>query len=75
MRREGCAPIPRNSRWLLLKRSENLKNEQHFRVRDLLRYYLKTVRAYLLKEAFQQLWDYNSPAWAGNASGGFGTGA
>ena len=21
--------------------------------------------AYLLKEAFQQLWDYNSPAWAG----------
>jgi transposase len=34
-------------------------------VRDLLRYNLKTVRAYLLKEAFQQLWDYNSPAWAG----------
>ena len=23
------------------------------------------MRAYLLKEAFQQLWDYNSPAWAG----------
>ena len=35
------------------------------RLRDLLRYNLKTVRAYLLKEAFQQLWDYNSPAWAG----------
>jgi hypothetical protein len=34
------------------------------RLRDLLRYNLKTVRAYLLKEAFQQLWDYNSPAWA-----------
>jgi transposase len=31
----------------------------------LLRYNLKTVRAYLLKEAFQQLWDYSSPAWAG----------
>jgi transposase len=29
------------------------------------RYNLKTVRAYLLKEAFQQLWDYNSAAWAG----------
>src|SRR6184192_165712 len=39
--------------------------EQRFRLRDLLRYNLKTVRAYLLKEAFQQLWDYNSPAWAG----------
>jgi hypothetical protein len=25
---------------------------------------LKTGRAYLLKEAFQQLWEYNSPAWA-----------
>jgi hypothetical protein len=36
-----------------------------FPVARLLRYNLKTVRAYLLKEAFQQLWDYNSPAWAG----------
>jgi transposase len=26
---------------------------------------VKTVRAYLLKEAFQQLWNYSSPAWAG----------
>jgi transposase len=34
-------------------------------LRDLLRYNLKTVRAYLLKEAFQQLWEYSSPAWAG----------
>ena len=34
-------------------------------MRDLLRYNLKTVRAYLLKEAFQQLWDYNFPTWAG----------
>ena len=41
------------------------EDEQHFRLRDLLRYNLKTVRAYLLKEAFQQLWDYTSPAWAG----------
>jgi transposase len=50
---------------LLLRRSENLGDEQHFRLRDLLRHNLKTVRAYLLKEAFQQLWDYNSPSWAG----------
>jgi transposase len=49
----------------LLRRSENLGDDQHFRLRDLLRYNLKTVRAYLLKEAFQQLWEYNSPAWAG----------
>jgi transposase len=65
MKHEGRDPVLKKSRWLLLKRSQNLGDEQHFRLRDLLRYNLKTVRAYLLKEAFQQLWDYNSPAWAG----------
>jgi transposase len=64
MKREGRDPVLKKSRWLLLSRSENLRDEQHFRLRDLLRHNLKTVRAYLLKEAFQQLWDYNSPAWA-----------
>src|SRR6266849_1732477 len=49
MAHEGLAPVLKKSRWLLLKREENLK----------------TVRAYLLKETFQQLWDYNSPTWAG----------
>ena len=65
MKREGLDPVLKKSRWLSLRRSENLGAEQHFRLRDLLRHNLKTVRAYLLKEAFQQLWEYNSPAWAG----------
>jgi transposase len=65
MKQEGFHPVLKKSRWLLLKRQENLTNKQRFRLRDLLRYNLKSVRAYLLKEAFQQLWDYNSPAWAG----------
>jgi hypothetical protein len=65
MKREGRAPVLRKSRWLLLRHSESLGAEQHFRLRDLLRYNLSTVRAYLLKEAFQQLWEYDSPAWAG----------
>ena len=68
MKREGRDPVLKKSRWLLLKRSENLGDDQHFRLRDLLRHNLKTVRAYLLKEAFQQLWDYNSPAWAGKGT-------
>ena len=42
-----------------------MKAEQRFRLHDLLRYNLKTVRAYILKEAFQRLWGYHSPAWAG----------
>jgi transposase len=65
MKREGRVPVLKKSRWLLLRREQNLKDEQRFRLRDLLRYNLKTVRAYLLKEGFQQLWDYNSPTWAG----------
>lgn len=65
MRREGRVPVLKKSRWLLLRREHTLKDDQRFRLRDLLRYNLRTVRAYLLKEAFQQLWDYNSPAWAG----------
>ena len=62
---EGRIPVLKKSRWLLLKRGDNLPTEQRFRLRDLLRYNLKTVRAYLLKEAFQQLWDYHSATWAG----------
>src|SRR5438045_5410084 len=65
MATEHRTPVLKRSRWLLLKREENLKTEQRFRLRDLLRYNLRTVRAYLLKEAFQQLWDYNSATWAG----------
>ena len=49
MKREGRDPVLKKSRWLLLKRNENLGDEQHFRLRDILRYNLKTVRAYLLK--------------------------
>jgi transposase len=61
MKREGRDPVLKKSRWLLLRRNENLAEEQHFHLRDLLRYNLKTVRAYLLKEAFQQLWDTTRP--------------
>jgi transposase len=65
MASEGPSPVLKKSRWVLLMRDENLKIEQRFRLRELLRYNLKTVHAYHPKEAFQQLWDYKSPAWAG----------
>jgi transposase len=41
MASEGRTPLLKKSRWLLLKREENLKEEQYFRLRDLLRYNLK----------------------------------
>jgi transposase len=62
---DGHAPLLKKSRWCVLKRKENLTAQQQFRLRDLLRYNLQTVRAYLLKEDFQQFWTYNSPYWAG----------
>ena len=65
MAQAGYEPVLKKTRWCLLKRKENLTGKQKFRLRDLLRYNLKTVRAYLLKEDFQQLWDYDSAAWAG----------
>ena len=65
MVREGYEPMLKKSRWCLLKRPENLTDKQRIRLRDLLRYNLQSVRAYLLKEEFQQFWDYDSPTWAG----------
>jgi transposase len=65
MAQEGHEPLLKKSRWCVLKRKENLTPQQKFRLRDLLRYNLQTVRAYLLKEDFQQFWEYNSPSWAG----------
>ena len=65
MAREGYEPTLKKSRWCLLKRPENLTDKQRIRLRELVRYNLQSVRAYLLKEEFQQLWDYTSPAWAG----------
>jgi transposase len=65
MTQDGHAPLLKNSRWCVLKRKENLTAKQQHRLRDLLRYNLQTVRAYLLKEDFQQFWKYNSPTWAG----------
>ena len=65
MAQEGHEPLLKKSRWCVLKRKENLTAQQQHRMRDLLRYNLQTVRAYLLKEDFQHFWEYNSPTWAG----------
>jgi transposase len=64
MTQDGYEPILKHSRWCLLKRPENLTENQEIKLKDLLSYNLKSIRAYLLKEDFQGLWDYVSPAWA-----------
>ena len=64
MKADGYEPVLTKSRWCLLKRPENLTAKQKLKLRDLVRYNLQSVRAYLLKEDFQQLWNYTSTTWA-----------
>ena len=63
--KSGYGFMLKHTRWLLLKRPENLTEKEGVRLRDIVRYNLKTIRAYLLKEDFQWFWEYVSPYWAG----------
>ena len=65
MIQDGYEPVLKKSRWCLLKRPNNLTDNQRLKLRDVLRYNLKSVRAYLLKEEFQYFWGYDSATWAG----------
>lgn len=65
LERNGYVPVLKKSRWLFLKRRENLTDTQETSLAELLAYNLKTIRSYLLKEDFQSFWEYRSPYWAG----------
>jgi transposase len=63
---EHRLPLRRHrTRGCLLKRKEKLTRQQRYRLRELLRYDLLTVRAYLKVQALHLLWEYRSPVWAG----------
>ena len=61
----GYEPILKGARWLLLKRPENLTENQAVKLDELLQYNLKSIRSLLMKEDFQRFWEYSRPAWAG----------
>ena len=61
MEADGHEPLLKHSRWCLLKRPENLTDKQNVKLAELLRYNLRTVRAYLLKEELNRLWDQPTP--------------
>ena len=65
LRQEKQPPLLSKSRWCFLKRKENLTEKQSFKLNELLKMNLRTVRAYLLREQFQKFWEYRSPGWAG----------
>jgi transposase len=64
MRAEGYEEVLAKSKYCFLKRPENLTGKQEARLKDVLQYDLRSVRAYLLKESFQLFWTYTSPYWA-----------
>ncbi len=65
LKEDGYEPVLKHSRWCLLKRPENRTDKQTVKLSELLQYNLRSVRAHLLREDFQQFWEYVSPAWAG----------
>ena len=62
--KSGKGEVLKHSRWALLKRPENLTDRQGVKLKELLGANLRSVKAYLLKEQFQQLWTYSSAGWA-----------
>ena len=65
LKQDGYEPILKHARWCLLKRRENLSSKQTVKLRELLQYNLRSVKAYLMREDFQRFWEYESAAWAG----------
>jgi transposase len=69
LKADGYEPVLKHSRWCLLKRPENLTDKQTVKLQEILKYNLRSVRAYLHKEELQRLWEYRSPYWAGEFLG------
>ena len=69
LKRDGYEPVLKKSRWCLLKRPENLTDKQTVKLSELLKYNLRTVRAYLLREDFQRFWEYQRRGVGGEVPG------
>jgi transposase len=65
LKQDGYEPILKGAKWLLLKRPENLTDQQALKLKEILRYNLRSVRSHVMKEDFQRFWDYVYPACAG----------
>jgi transposase len=57
--------VLKRSRWLLLRRRKRLTGKLRFELRQILKWDLRTVRAYILIEGLQSMWEYRSPEHAG----------
>lgn len=73
LKADGYEPILKGCRWLLLKRPENQSEKQLAKLSHILQYNLKSIRSHLMREDFQQFWEYRYPAWAGRFLDGWCT--
>jgi transposase len=64
LKRDGYEPVLKHARWCLLKRPENLTRKQTVKLAELVKYDLRSVRSYLLREDFQRFWTYQYLGWA-----------
>lgn len=64
MKQDGYEEFLKNSRWCLLKRRVNLTKKQVVKLRELMKYNLRSVKAYLMREDFQRFWTYTTAMWA-----------
>lgn len=62
--KDGFEPILKGTKWLLLKRPENLTDHQAVKLQELLQYNLRSIRSHLMKEDFQRFWEYTTSGWA-----------
>jgi transposase len=64
LKRDGYMPVLKHARWCLLKRRDNLTRKQTVKLAELVKYNLRSVKSYLLREDFQQFWTYQYSGWA-----------
>jgi transposase len=64
MIKAGYEHVLKHAKYCFLKNPENLTPKQETKLKEVMQYDLKSVRAYLLKESFQLFWRYTHPAWA-----------
>lgn len=60
LKQDGYEPVLTHARWCVLKRRENLTEKQAVKLKEILKYNLKTTRSLLMKEDFQRFWGYRS---------------
>ena len=69
LKRDGYEEVLKHSRWCLLKRRENLTDQQTVKLAELLKYNLQSVRSHLLREDFQRVLGIRQPDMGGEIPG------